>query len=193
MINIKKGVIALLLTTFAAYSPSQATFVSSPAFAVVSAINPYESKMGYSLRYPKGWAVEEKTSPLNIAIFKSPLESKSDNFVENVNVVTEKAPGYTTEQYYQANMKSIKDNNTLSNFKILETGNKIIYGKTGKYIIYTHTYNKVPLKVKAYFFTSGQNGYVVTCTARPETFNSYLATFDNIVSTFKIIVNGIHM
>ena len=183
MINIKKGIITILLTAFVSYSPAYAQ----------SAVNSYESNTGYSLKYPNGWTTQEQSSPFNVVLFKSPLESKSDNFSENVNVIVEKAPGYTTEQYYQANIKSINQNHTLKNFKILESGNKIIYGKTGKYLIYTHTYNNTPLKVKAYFFTNGENGYVITCTAKPETFNTYLPTFENIVSTFKLVVNGIHM
>lgn len=178
MFNIKKTVLVLSL-------------ISVTAFPVIakSSVNSYKSSDGYSINYPASWTQQDQKSTYNITLFKSPPESETDDFAENVNVVVEKAPNLNLNKYYTLAMSMMNDPKNpypLQDFKILKTGDKTVNKMPAKYLIYSHNYAGKGLEVKTYIFYKNNNGYVLTCTATNESFPKYEATFDQIVSTFKI-------
>lgn len=160
------------------------TLLPQTSFAKTSYLKYNNSKTGYSIKYPSDWQTREENNDFIMTMFTSPAEDINDNFYENTNVVVEKAPGYTVQQYFDANLKNMEAPGSLQDFKILEQGKTIVNGKKSIFVAYTHTYNQLQLKVLAYFFCNGKNGYVITSTASPESFSKYEANFKSIVNSF---------
>lgn len=160
---------------------------TSPVFSA-PADKEYKSvKESYSIKYPSDWSQEIQNNGFMITMFKSQPENPQDTFIENTNVIVEKATGYTLNQYYKANLDSMKGPNALKEFKVVQSGNTTINNNPAKVITYTHSYEKIKLKVKAYFLCNGKNGYVITSTASPTSFKSYEPEFDRISKSFKIL------
>ncbi len=175
MINLKSKLVVL--------SMAVSVFASFSVASAKGLLEYKNTKDHYSIKYPDNWEQTEQNSRFDVAMFKSPADNAKDNFFENSNVVVEKAPGYTAEKYYKANMAAMSSG--LKGFKIVKSGNKTINGNPSKFIIYTHNYNGTSLRVKAYFFCVNDLGYVVTSTAKDSTFKRYEKQFDEITNTFK--------
>lgn len=161
-------------------------FLSLNSVSAKNEYKAYKSPSKYSINYPTNWVQEEyKTGDFTFIIFKSPPESAQDQFSENLNIVAENAPGYTVDQYTKVSLNTIQSSGSLKEFKVLEQGNAKVNKRDGKYVIYTHSFNNEPLKVKAYITCNGKKCFVLTGTTTFDTYEKYKPYFESMVSTFK--------
>lgn len=137
---------------------------------------------GFSMEVPEGYTYQKDYGEMVPLLIYSPLEGENDKFRESINVTSEKFTG-DADTYYQANVMGM--NNVLKDFKPSENGRTTINGQPTHWLTYTFTYGELSLKVLAYCFSFNGRGYVVTCSASPESFDSYKATFEKVVGTFK--------
>jgi hypothetical protein len=139
----------------------------------------------FSIEAPTGWTkADTSISGLQAVFLTSEQESSSDGFLENINVVTEKATGYTTGQYFEGNLKAMSTQ--MPGFEKISSGDAEINGLPAKTLVYSHSYTGKPVDVGCYFFVKNDIGYVVTCTAEKGDYNKWKPKFDVVVNTFKV-------
>ncbi len=139
---------------------------------------------GFSINAPNGW---EKTDTsvmgMRATIIFSPVESISDDFRENVNVITEKTGNKTAEEYLQLSKVNMK--NMLTDMKELDYGTKEINGHNANWMRYSHSYMGYPLEVKVYVIIEDKIAYVLTCTCKKGELENWEKQFDDCVATFS--------
>ena len=143
----------------------------------------YNKNLGFSAIAPTEWEIKENYQGIPV-FFMSPLENEEDLFQENINIVSENAPGYTLQQYYEANLRGIDQ--YLTDFELLENPvNITINGQKFKKIVYQHTAQTYKLKVSVFFTVKNDTGYVINCTALTHSFDRYNSDFNNFAESFK--------
>ena len=139
---------------------------------------------GYAIEYPTEWELKPKYMGTD-SMAISPLEGQTDAIRENVNVVFESTSVATTPRaYFEANLPTMKQHlqkfTQLTNQPVLLTT-----GVNAHELMYTHEYNGQVFQVRAIFLAKGSVGYVITCTALPETYAQHAGQFDSIVNSFR--------
>ncbi len=143
----------------------------------------YNSKDDFSIKFPKGWENKEGFMRTDI-ISLSPKTNAKDQFRENVNVVVEQLPdGMNLSKYFDANLPKLS--NVIQNFQEIDAGTAIINDNEAEWLIYTGNIGTSNLKSKQYYMVYNGKGYVITCTATPETYNNYKNIFDETVQSFQ--------
>ncbi len=139
----------------------------------------------FSIQPAEGWTkTDTAISGLQIVLLKSPLEGDDDIFMENINVVTEKADGMNVDEYFKANLASLNDG--MPGYQKISSDEVTINGRDARHLIYTHTYTGTPVDVEAYFFSAKDKGYVITCSAQKGKLSKWKPSFDKVVNSFKI-------
>jgi hypothetical protein len=139
----------------------------------------------YSITAPEGWTKKDTVmSGLSLTAITSPIEGSNDNFMENINVVTEKAKGYDLDAYTEANQKNMVIQT--SGFETLDKGETTIGGMPAKWILYNCSYSGYSLKNTVYFIVKNGIGYVITCTSTKAKFDKYQTEFKSCVNSFTI-------
>lgn len=143
----------------------------------------YNDDLNISVINNEGWEIKENQEDIPV-FFMSPLDGESDLFQENINMVNESAPGYTLDQYYDANLRGI--DLYLQGFKVLEEPIMIkIDGHDFKKMVYEHTSSGLKVKVLVYFAVKGGKGYVINCTALEDSFDEFKPQFEKLAESFK--------
>lgn len=139
----------------------------------------------FSIEAADGWTkADTSINGLQAVFLTSQQESSSDDFLENINVVTEKATGYTTEKYFEANLNAMSTQ--MPGFEKISSGDAEINGLPAKTLVYSHSYSGKPVDAGCYFFVKNDIGYVVTCTAKKGEYNKWKPKFDVVVNSFKV-------
>lgn len=143
----------------------------------------YNDELKISVISPKGWEVKENYQNIPV-FFMSPIEGENDLFQENINMVSEVAPGYSLQEYYEANITGI--NQYLTDFKIIkEPVNVTINDHKFKKMVYQHSSQGYTFKVLIFFAINNGKGYVINCTASTDSFDKYYYDFNSFMETFK--------
>lgn len=137
---------------------------------------------GFSLEVPAGYRAEKGTDEMIPVIIYSPKENDKDDFVENINVVTQTFEG-TADDYYNANVQGMQ--NMMKDFKLLDNGTKTISGQSAHWFIYSFTYGTGTVKILAYCFAFNGKGLVVTCSSTPASFDRYKEVFEKACESLK--------
>jgi hypothetical protein len=134
-----------------------------------------------------GWENKDATNMGVISsILLSPLENTTDNYRENVNVVTEKVTSSTNlNDYVEYNKNNL--GKFLTTSKIVEVTSNTVNGVPAKVVHYTHNLQGFDLDVLAYILMKDNIAYIITCSAKDGKLEKYREDFEKIVSTFKII------
>jgi hypothetical protein len=139
----------------------------------------------FSIQAAQGWTkVDTTISGLQIVLLKSEVEGPNDIFMENINVVTEQTKGMDLDEYFKANLASL--NNGMPGYEKISSDVVTVNGREARHLIYTHTYTGNPTDVEAYFFTTKDMGYVITCSADKGKLAKWKPDFDKVVNTFTI-------
>lgn len=156
-----------------------------PTIAQAQAKTHTDRDHGFSISFPAAWRVEPNY--LGTAVFAlSPIEGQEDTFRENINVVHETLPVViTSQQYYDANLKSMKA--MLKDFSVSEVLSIQHQASPAILMIGAHTMGQNNVKTLALFYTHGKNGFVITCTAPPETFDRYKSDFQASLGSFNVL------
>ena len=142
----------------------------------------FSKEYGFSIEVPEGYTFQKDYGEMVPLLIYSPIENDADKFRESINVTSEKFDG-DADTYYQANLMGM--NNVLKDFKPIENGRSTINGQPVHWLVYTFTYGEMSMKVLAYCFSFNARGYVVTCSASPESFSNYKPVFEKVAGTFK--------
>lgn len=132
-----------------------------------------------------GWTKQDTAvNGLQTVFIASEAEGADDTFLENINVVTEAAKGYSTEKYFEANLKAMSTQ--MPGFEKINSGETVINGLPAKTLLYSHSYTGQPVDAGCYFFVKNDIGYVITCTTLKGGYNKWKPRFDSIVNTFSV-------
>lgn len=132
---------------------------------------------------PADWDDTNQFGDPVVLVGISPLEAGSDTFRENINVVTEEAPGLTLESYYGS---TLEDLSNFPDFALLSSADTTVNEYEAKKIIFTFDSGQERLQLMDYIFYEQETGIVVTCTALERSFDRYEATFNQIVGTIQL-------
>jgi hypothetical protein len=144
----------------------------------------FEGEKGnYTIEFPENWDVKKDFMGTDV-IALSPQEDSSDMFRENVNIIsTELDQPMSKEEYFDLNEKSLEQ--LLKDFKLADKQMTKVDGVDALKLVYTHRMGDVDAKVLQYLFVNDGKAYVITLTASPEEFDSYMSEFESIVNSFK--------
>jgi hypothetical protein len=129
---------------------------------------------GLSLRCPEKWEIRENVEGHRV-IARSPLESRQDNFQENL-VVTGPIQAGTVEEALAAVETDLQGK--LDGYKKLDSS---VPGA----LAYTHLLKGVALQCRAHFQPNPKGGFwLLLFTSTTADFNRFQGEFDGIVATF---------
>lgn len=149
--------------------------------ALAQSFTPYTNPGGgFTIMYPGNW---ERRMVGTTMVALSPQESPADTFRENVNVVFETLPAPMTPQQYALLSRQTMQRQ-LNNFVMIEQGGAGVAGQPAHYMVYQHFMGQ-NLTVLAYFLVRGNRGYVITCSASPQTFARFRPFFVQIANTLS--------
>lgn len=166
-------------------SPSSATSPAAvPTVAAPSGMQTYtNAEYAFSIAYPTAWKASEGQSG-SIVAFLTPLTGASDTFRENLNVVEENVPaGTTLAQYTAGGLGYLR--RQMKAFTLISSVTSTLGDRPGQRIEYTAAPSGVSLRFLQVFGIVGTKSFVVTFTAQPSTFASYLPKVDQMLSTFR--------
>ncbi len=139
----------------------------------------------FSITAPEGWTKKDTfMMGQQITFLISPQEDPSDDFKENVNVVTEKTGSININDYLDKSITTLK--NVLNNFVQGNISNLSINGLEFKKMQYSHVYGGVPIDVDVYFTVKEGMGYVITGSAKGGTISKWEPRFEEAVQSFKV-------
>ena len=137
----------------------------------------------FSITAPAGWEKIDTTYEGQHVVFvRLPRESDADEFMENVNVVTEKVGTMGEDEYFE---RSVNNMESLPGFEKGNVFDKKVNGIDLKGMEYKHIYGGVPLDATVYFTIHDGSAYVITCTAHGGDREKYRSKFDEIVGSFR--------
>ncbi len=151
-----------------------------PTGGLISFADPTD---GFSIGYPSTWTQGGNTGGTAV-MFLSPLAT-GDTFRENLNVVVEDVPaGTTLDQYVASNKANLP--NVIQGFQMMSENPVSLGTLPGYQIRYTGTYSGNQLEWMQVLAVGNSKGYVLTYTARPETFDSYAADAWAAMQSFRL-------
>jgi hypothetical protein len=143
----------------------------------------YKKQEGFSIRFPAEWEQKENVMG-SVVIALSPAEGADDAFRENVNVTVEALPSpMTLDEYFNLSMANLK--NLLSEGQEPEVSDATLGGEKAKRFVCQMTMGQINVKSTVYVAVKGTRGYLLTCSATPDSFDAYKARFEKIAGTFR--------
>ncbi len=130
--------------------------------------------------YPSDWAKTEDTEA--VIAFLSPKSGSSDDFRENINLVMNDLSGQelTLDSYSQVVLEQLKY--AFTDMEVLESG----YTTLSKNPAYKVVYTKSNLKVMQVWAIRNDISYILTYTAREDTYSNYLSSIQKMIDSFAI-------
>ncbi len=134
----------------------------------------------YTIKYPSEWTKSEQKG---YVAFLSPLDSASDDFRENVNVMVQdlSANPVDLDQYTSITKSQIEG---MEGSSIISIKDKMVGGLKGKEVNYNLKYNGRLLRLKAYYTIKGKEAYLLTFTALPESYSRYELVGKDVMDSF---------
>jgi serine/threonine-protein kinase len=141
------------------------------------------SERGFSIDYPKAWSKQNRDDMFSRgAVFLSPLENDADRFREKVSILVEDLSADMSLADYTrgsiAQIKQLSDPNVAPAQTVnlgKETARRVVYNglEDGNWVRRMQTWTVV-----------GDRAYVITYTAQPESYDSYLPTVEKMIESF---------
>ena len=139
----------------------------------------------YSISYPSDWSHENFDTGLMQFSIESKLESYSDIFIENANLVIEDLNGLTIDQYIDSSKQALfnaygKDDN----FEITE----LTIGQSGPEATWLYAFQNIGgvVKSKARVIFHNNKAHIITFTFSVNDYWKYESTGNRILKSFKI-------
>jgi hypothetical protein len=143
----------------------------------------YNNKDDFSIKFPKEWENKEGFMGCSV-ISLSPKENDADQFRENVNVAVEQLPGeMNLHDYIEKSIPNVAK--VITDFQENEKGTTTINDNEAKWLIYSGRMGMINLKCKQYYMIHDKRGYVITCSAAPDSYVRYISTFEKIANSFE--------
>lgn len=142
---------------------------------------------GVEINYPMDWDIMENYMG-TVAIFLSPQENPNDDFRDNANIVVQDLSGMSMdlEQYNSLSMTQLQQ--LITKFKVIEPISiTMLAGIPACRIKYQGKQGKLKLQWYSIWTIMDNAAYVVTCTAKQDSYNKYLPIFNEMISSFRIL------
>ncbi|MEM6611487.1 MAG: protein kinase [Cyanobacteria bacterium P01_C01_bin.72] len=150
-------------------------------------LSSYENySQGFRVDYPSSWSKQNRDDFFATGVvFFSPLVSDADQFKERVSILVENLPGdVSLAEYTQQSLDEIKQ---LSDPNIGAAQTITLGDDEGRQIAYQGEENGSPVKRIQSWSVNGDRAYVVTYTARPGDYESYLPMVERMIESFETI------
>lgn len=141
----------------------------------------------YSIAIDKTMRIDTAGTSMADLIAFFPLQSETDKFGENLNVVMEPTNGVdvTLDEYVRLSVEQLKQyftNMTVTENKTITTTHGQQYHK----LMYTASMNGYDLQFEQRYISTADYTYVLTFTAEQSQYNSYKERGGKILDSFKL-------
>ena len=140
----------------------------------------------YTIEYPSTWTIDSSKKFGSDMFAFSPLESESDNFRENVNVMIQDLSGFglTLAIYADTSVSQIK--NMLNNCTIVENKSVKEGNKEFHKVVFTGQQGNFTLKSVQYYFLVKDIAYIITLTTLLEKYDQYIQSGERMLNSFRL-------
>lgn len=140
------------------------------------------SRTGISFSYPSTW---ERIISNDAVVLISPLEGPTDRFSEDLVLVIQELQGeWTTEDYMEGSIEGFEA--VFDDFSQVARVSGESKNLQYQSLIYTYTFNGLPLKVLFRVYVINGVGYAFTFSATPSSFDDYLPTVTTLLDSVVI-------
>ena len=145
-----------------------------------------DSDLGFQVNYPPTWSEEQRDDFFaEGVVFFSPLENELDSFQERVNISIENlTEGQSLAQYTQQSVGEIEQ---LSDPNVGKAREVVLDNRQGRLVVYNGEENGNSIRRMQVWSLANNRAYVITYTAKSESYGRYLPIANNIIESFKII------
>ena len=153
----------------------------------VAELSVYQNpSLGFQVKYPQVWSKQNRNDFFTEGIlFLSPLENNADRFQENVSILVENLSQDTSlAEYTKQSVAEIKQ---LSVLNVRQAWSATLGGHPARQIVYSGSENGTSVQRMQTWTIKNNRAYVVTYTALPESYNSYLPTVEEIMKSLKLV------
>lgn len=194
--NVKGGagllsvVLILLVGACAGSSEPEAASRATPmTSAATRSASPHDTATyaseagGFSFSYPSVWRASAPATGFVEVIVAAPSDGGT-GFAPNINVVIEPLRvDLDAEGYLEASLSAIRS--AFNRFKLLDRGGVSIDGQAAEWIEYEWVTNGRKIRQRQAYLTRGDDGFVITFSATPTTFEEHLESQRLVESTFR--------
>jgi hypothetical protein len=141
---------------------------------------------GFSIQYPSDWEPDQSGRGGSNLILFSPVESPSDHFRENVNLIIQDLTGVKMDmdQYTTLSLKQIKD--YFKDAVILENKRNPPGVPAQLKLVYTATQGGYGLQIEQYCSIIKEKAYILTLTTEQKSFTRYQRTGEAIMNSYML-------
>ena len=144
------------------------------------------SSQGFRVNYPEVWSKQNRDDFFAIGVvFFSPLEDDSDKFKERVSVLVENlANNMSLAQYTNQSIAEIK---RLSDPDVGDVQAINLGANEARQVVYRGEENGYPVQRMQTWSVQNNQAYVITYTAKPDSYDNYLPTVEKMIESFETI------
>jgi serine/threonine-protein kinase len=137
-----------------------------------------------SIAFPDAWQVKKQTMGMAL-LGLAAREGESDQFTENVNVVTEQIPeDMGLDEYTRRSLKHARK--ILTDFEQLDRQHKQIGSREVVFVEFKHRMGQISIHASQTYVVGEGRAYVITCSAEPAQYEKYRDRFEKVVGSFAI-------
>lgn len=146
------------------------------------------SSPGFKVNYPDTWSKQNRDDFFATGVvFLSPLEDASDQFKERVSILVENLADNTSlAKYTEESLAEIK---RLSDPNVGKAQSIKLGQESGKQIIYAGVENGSVVRRMQTWSVKNNQAYIITYTAKVDSYDTYLPTVKKMIESFGIIDN----
>ncbi len=181
------AIVLLALTSCAQPSEKKET-VAEKEKQELKKINGWNTldEAAYSIQYPADWE-ENKSGQMGTSfMLVAPVDSKEDNFRENVNLVKQDLSGrqFDLDSYTELSENQIKEMLGVTSF----IENKRMKNANGDYhkLVYAGDQGNYHLVFEQYYWVINNQAFVITFTSEEDQYKSYKKTGKKILNSFVL-------
>jgi len=166
-------------------SKKEADVAATPAFTAPADWKTMQQE-NYSIQYPATWELSQPGQGGTLFQVVSPLESDSDKFRENINLVTEDLTGKNVDldTYEKASLDQIKT--AFQDFKMMED-KKIKVGAAEYYKIrYSASQGDTHMELEQWLRIEKEKAYILTFVVEKGKYDKFKDIGENILATFTV-------
>lgn len=147
-------------------------------------------KYRFEIHYPSNWTRQEQepfgTLALIFVAFLSPQESASDMFLENINITVQDLSNQpmTLDEYTNLSINQMSQ--YITDFNIIDSSVTTLVGNPAHKIVYTGKEGQNNLKWMQIWTIKDNKAYVITYTAKIDTYSNFLGTIQQMINSFKL-------
>ena len=144
------------------------------------------SSQGFRVNYPEVWSKQNRDDFFAIGVvFFSPLEDDSDKFKERVSVLVENlSNNMSLAQYTNQSIAEIK---RLSDPDVGDVQAINLGANEARQVVYRGEENGYPVQRMQTWSVQNNQAYVITYTAKPDSYDNYLPTVEKMIESFETI------